>query len=544
MNRGTILHGHSAACAATILLIGLITNPAPAAGPATAPWGDQGDGTFRNPVLNGDFSDPDVIRVGPDYYLITSSFQYSPGMPVLHSKDLVNWQFFGHSIPNVAAIGPELNFDRMNRYNRGVWAGAIRYHAGKFWMFTATMDEGIFMTTADNPAGPWSMGHRVSDIKNVDDPCPFWDDDGQAYLLYSTPGKAWKLRIAKMAADGTSVDFSTSTILDDYHSSEGGKLYKVDGTYYVFHNENRGGKNRVGVFMRSKNLGGPWEKKLFLQSQAADRDREPNQGGLIDTPDGKKWYFLTHHGRGGFYEGRVVSLVPVKWVDGWPVAEAAGADGAGTVSYAPQPMPATAGPPAAPQSGDDFDGPTLGLQWEWNYEPTPGVWSLSERPGFLRINAMRPLKKGVLLKTPNIITQRVMGRAGGRAEVKLDLSGLVDGQQAGLCVYDKDWAMIGVEQTGGQRRVVFDTTGKPTAAGPAIMGTAVWLRFDLDDNGIAHAACSSDGKAFTPLGEAYQIKWANYRGGRIGLYTFNDDRDAGYIDIDRFAYDYPRPGAN
>ena len=226
-------------------------------------WGDQGDGTFKNPILPGDFSDPDVIRVGSDYYFITSTFQYSPGMAVLHSKDLVNWQYLGHCVADLTQLGPELNWDRMNRYNRGIYAGAIRFHAGKFWVFFTTMDEGVFMTTATNPAGPWSPVTRVWDKQGFDDPCPFWDDDGQAYLLLSTPGKKWWTHIYKMSNDGKTVDPASEKILDNYQSSEGNKIYKINGTYYFFHNQVMPHGPRVGVMMRSTNLFGPYEKKTF-----------------------------------------------------------------------------------------------------------------------------------------------------------------------------------------------------------------------------------------------------------------------------------------
>ena len=194
-------------------------------------WGDQGDGTFKNPILPGDFSDPDVIRVGSDYYFITSTLQYSPGMAVLHSKDLVNWQYSGHCVADLTQLGPELNWDRMNRYNRGIYAGAIRFHDGKFWVYFTTMDEGVFLTTATNAAGPWSPVTRVWDKQGFDDPCPFWDDDGQTYLLLSTPGKKWWTHIYKMSPDGKRIDPASEKILDDNQSSEGNKIYKIYGTY-------------------------------------------------------------------------------------------------------------------------------------------------------------------------------------------------------------------------------------------------------------------------------------------------------------------------
>ena len=298
-------------------------------------WGDQGDGTFKNPILPGDFSDPDVIRVGSDYYFITSTLQYSPGMAVLHSKDLVNWQYIGHCVADLTQLGPELNWDRMNRYNRGIYAGAIRFHDGKFWVFFTTMDEGVFLTTATNAAGPWSPVTRIWDKQGFDDPCPLWDDDGQAYLLLSTPGKQWWTHIFKMSADGKTVDPASEKIIDDYQSSEGNKIYKINGTYYVFHNEfHRKTNARVGVMMRSTNIFGPYEKKIILEDFPGRYDRQPNQGGLVQTEAGD-WWFITHQGRGedGTYDGRPSHLLPVTWTNGWPVPGLIDPHGAGTILW-------------------------------------------------------------------------------------------------------------------------------------------------------------------------------------------------------------------
>ena len=279
-------------------------------------WGDQGDGTFKNPVLPGDFSDPDVIRVGSDYYFITSTFQYSPGMAVLHSRDLVNWQYLSHCVADLTQLGPELNWDRMNRYNRGIYAGAIRYHAGRFQVYFTTMDEGVFMTTATNAAGPWGQVTCVSNRHGYDDPCPFWDDDGQAYLLLSTPGKKWWTHIFKLSADGKTIDAASDRIIDDYQSSEGNKLYKFNGTYYVFHNQVVPHGPRVGVMMRSTNLFGPYEKKIILEDFPGRYDRQPNQGGLLQTEAGDWWFITTADRRvccrsNGWTAGRF----PGSWTD-------------------------------------------------------------------------------------------------------------------------------------------------------------------------------------------------------------------------------------
>jgi beta-xylosidase len=518
------------------------------------PWGDQGDGTFRNPVLAGDFSDPDVIRVGDEYVLITSTFQYSPGMAVLVSKDLVNWRYAGHCVADMTQVGPELNWDRMNRYNRGMYAGAIRYHAGKYWVFFTTMDEGIFMTTSEKPEGPWAPLTRVSETKNCDDPCPIWTDDGKAYILLSHPGKEWWTWIYPMAPDGTSIDEKNGKIIDNKRGSEGNKIYKFGDSYYIFHNQIDGGANRTGVWMRSREIMGPYDEKvLFLQGVGKEREREPNQGGLIDTPDGR-WFFMTHQGRGGFYDGRPVSLLPVEWKDGWPVVVGGGkTDGqpyaGGMVWSGEIPIKGVQAEPM--QASDEFSDGALGPQWEWNYQPRAEKWSLSERPGWLRLKAFAPLAKGDLRKAGNTLTQRVMGYLGGVATVKMDVSAMSDGGQAGLAHFSAAWCTIGVEQTGGKRRVVYrerqfevdPETKKNRAklvetAGPEVTGAEVYFRSVMDEHGLAQAQYSLDGTSYVDLGGKYVMHWADYRGDRLGIYCFNDLGDGGQVDVDWFHYAY------
>ena len=204
-------------------------------------WGDQRDGAYRNPVLPGDYSDLDCIRVGSDYYAISSTFQYSPGMVVLHSKDLVNWSILGHAINDVTEIGPELNWDRMDRYARGVWAGAIRHHEGKFWIYFGTPDEGYFMTTATNPAGPWAPLHRMTKEAGWDDCCPFWDDDGQGYFVGTHFKDGYKTYLYKLTPDGRDLVPESRVLINEGHHREANKLFKVGDTYYHFFSEYDGG---------------------------------------------------------------------------------------------------------------------------------------------------------------------------------------------------------------------------------------------------------------------------------------------------------------
>jgi len=200
-------------------------------------WGDQKDGTYRNPVLPGDYSDIDCIRVGSDYYAISSTFQYSPGMVILRSKDLVNWSIVGHAVDDVSQIGPNLNWDRMNRYGRGIWAGAIRYRAGKFWIYFGTPEEGYFMTTAKDPAGPWEPLHQMTKEGGWDDCCPFWDDDGQGYFVATHFKDGYKTWLYKLTADGRDLVPEPRVLINEGAGREANKLYKINGTYYHLYSE-------------------------------------------------------------------------------------------------------------------------------------------------------------------------------------------------------------------------------------------------------------------------------------------------------------------
>jgi beta-xylosidase len=211
--------------------------------PSRGEWGDQGDGSYANPIMPGDFSDLDTIRVGMDYYAIASTMQYSPGMAVLHSHDLVNWKIVGHVVKYLNLLDPALNWDRMDRAGRGIWAGAIRYHDKKFWTYFGTPDQGIFMSTATDPAGPWTRPKLILNATGWDDPCPFWDDDGQGYLvtthfaLEDSTGQKYNIHLFKMNGSGDRLLTDTDRIIHQSEGSEANKLYKVNGSYYHFYSD-------------------------------------------------------------------------------------------------------------------------------------------------------------------------------------------------------------------------------------------------------------------------------------------------------------------
>lgn len=495
-------------------------------------WGDQGDGTYRNPILPSDYSDLDCIRVGENYYAISSTMQLSPGMVILQSRDLVNWSIIGHAVADTTQIGPDMNWDRMSRYGRGVWAGAIRYANGRFRVYFGTPEEGYFTTSAEHPSGPWEPLHPLKQERGWDDCCPFWDDDGQAYFVGTHFADNYKSYIWKMSEDGRTLDESSRTKINEGSHREANKLYKIDGWYYHFFSEVVDG-TRVVMMQRSRSIMGPYEQRRQL-TDANRAWNEPNQGGLVQAEAGE-WYFLTHHGSGD-WAGRCMSLLPVTWIDGWPIlGETRNGEPGKMVLTGKKPIENL--PVTTPQSSDGFDKPSLGPQWEWNHHPRMDKWSLTDRPGFLRLEAFKPLRPDDLMSAGNTLSQRCFRTSGNLAVVKFDLTGMVDGQKAGLCHFARSHSALGVIQDGSVRRIEFRQNGKLTQ-GPEIEGNDLWIRSSWGLDGKSRYAFSVDGKTFSNFGDIYQLSWGHYRGDRIGLYSFNNKAEAGSVDVDFLDYDY------
>lgn len=318
-------------------------------------WGDQGDGTFRNPVIAADYSDPDPLRVGDDYYLVSSTFESFPGVSILHSKDLVNWTTIGAALNDLALVDSSYTSKKMNRYNGGVYAPTISYHNGKYYIYVNLYTDGFYVAIADNPKGPWKSGFvkdkygRPLKVTRWSDPCPFWDEDGKAYLVASHPGREyWYSYLFQMSEDGTTLLDADSahmdkknflyqypdggTVISPYHSSEGNRIFKRNGYYYLQHIEfsNRGQGEGTYIF-RSRNLygtlpngtpgqpGNPGKYEVFAVEKVKSRDnlRIPGQGGYVDTPDGR-WFWMGQFTR-DYACGRPPHLLPVTWIDDWPV---------------------------------------------------------------------------------------------------------------------------------------------------------------------------------------------------------------------------------
>jgi len=507
--------------------------------PTAGEWGDRSDGSFANPILPADFSDLDAIRVGSSYYAISSTMQYSPGMTVLESRDLVNWRIVGGVVADLTAIDPALNWDRMDRAGRGIWAGAIRWHDGKFWVYFATPDQGIYMSTAHAAAGPWTPVQLVMPATGWDDTCPFWDDDGTMYLVTShtaaegPSATKYNIHLFRLTPDGRSIVAGSDRIIHQSRGSEANKLYKWNGLYYHYYSEVHP-EGRVAMIERAPSLDGPWQSHQLLHVHGAV-DKEPNQGGIVQAQDGK-WWFFTHQGRGD-WEGRAAVLLPVTWIDGWPIVGRIGPDGVGEMLWHGT-KPVAQQPLSTVTASDDFASPTLRPEWQWNYQPRPGMWSLTERKGFLRLHAFAPLKPGDLKSVGNVLTQRAFRSSHNQFTVKLDVSGMVDGQEAGLSHFAKSFASIGVVQSGSTRTVSVNDNGSRTS-GPELKQSTVWLRSSWGFDGASSFSYSLDGKSFVPLGAIYQLTWGSYRGDRAGLFTVND-KTAGWADFDSVRYEVAR----
>ena len=387
------------------------------------------------------------------------------------------------------------------------------------------------MTTAGKASGPWAPLTKMLGEAGWDDPCPLWDDDGQAYLVATHFSDSYKIHLFKMNTDGKTLMIDSDRVIHQSKGSEANKLYKINNYYYHFYSEVTP-EGRMPFMARSRNIAGLYNERRQLIHKA---DREPNQGGLVQTEKGD-WYFVTHHGKAG-WEGREASLLPVTWTaDGWPVWGNAGADGIGNMVWsAPTPIGTTRS--ATLQTSDEFNNKTLSPQWEWYFQPYELKWSLKERPGYLRLYACKPLQAEKITKIQNILTQRPLRLEHSTVTVKIDISHMEDGQVAALCLFGKTYGAIGITQAGKLKRFYFNNTGAQVT-GPEVNRNEVWLRSSWDAAGKAQFFYSTDNVGYQALGGEFTItNFGNYIGAKIGIYTANDLEEKGYIDVDWFKYD-------
>jgi len=521
--------------------------------PVSKVWvADNGDGTYKNPVIHADYSDPDVIRVGDDFYLVASSFNVAPGLPILHSKDLVNWTIIGHVFKR------QLPYDVFNKpqHGNGVWAPAIRYHAGEFYIYYPDPDFGIYLTKARTPAGPWSEPLLIKPAKGWIDPCPLWDTDGKAYLVSamaaSRSGVKSILVVSRMSEDGTKLLDDGVMVFDghDKHPTvEGPKFHKRNGYYYILAPAG-GVEEGWQLALRSKNIYGPYEEKIVL-ARGKSPVNGPHQGAWVDTQTGQDWFI--HFQDLGAY-GRIVHLQPLKWIDDWPVI-GVDTDGDGTgepVLTHRKPNVGRSWPVVTPPDSDEFNTNGLGLQWQWNANPGTNWAFPSGGLGFLRLfNVMLPDGFRNFWDVPNLLLQKFPAPE-FTATTKVKFTPRTDDEETGLIVMGLDYAYLSVKKK-AEGLFVSQTLVKDAESGAkgkesvavALSGDTFYLRVKVSRNAVCSFSYSSDGIKFSPVGEAFTARKGKWIGARVGIFAVGPGktREMGYADFDWFRVEKSEPPA-
>ena len=479
----------------------------------TEGWGDQGDGTYTNPIINADFSDPDVIRVGKKYYMVASDFHFM-GMQVLESEDMVNWRYISQIYNKIDEPG----WNQNQHYAGGSWAPSIRYHNGVYYVFFCTPDEGLYMSTAQDPHGPWAPLHLVKRVQKWEDPCPFWDEDGQAYLGRSRHG-AGPIIVHKMSPDGKQLLDDGITVYEG-PVAEGTKFMKRNGWYYLIIPEGGVGRGWQTV-LRAKNIYGPYERKIVLE-QGSTKINGPHQGALVDAPDGSWWFY---HFQETPVLGRVVHLQPARWEADWPLM---GSDydrnGIGEPVHTWQkPIMQTSGDYHL-QTDDDFGSPILELQWQWNHNPEDNHWTLKERKGWLTLKA---LPADSLKASRNMLTQKVIGYQ-SESTTLLTTQGDC---YAGLFCSGKEFRGIGLCKEG----VFIESHGKRQLIAKGKFAQ-LWLRVSNDCTANKHHfSYSTDGQHYTIITDAFPMRSGYWKGIRVGLFCYGN---SGKAQFDWFTQKY------
>ncbi len=516
---------------------------------------DNGDGTYTNPVINADYSDPDVCVVGDDYYLTASSFQCIPGLPVLHSKDLVNWEIIGYAVKQ---LQPREVFDTPSHGN-GIWAPSIRYHNGEFYIYWGDPDFGVFMVKTKDPAGEWSEPLCVIPGKGMIDTCPLWDDDGRCYLVNGWANSrsrfASVLTVRELNAEGTKPISEPVIVFDgngtENRTCEGPKFYKRDGWYWIMCPAG-GVPTGFQLAMRAKTPYGPYEaKKVLAQGKTAVNG--PHQGGWVHTAMGEDWFL---HFQDKECYGRVVHLQPVTWKDNWPVM---GVDKDG--DYCGEPVvtyrkPKTRGgwKVVNPVETDEFSSNRMGLQWQWqaNYNQ---VFGMPTAFGTFRVYNHKHRTDAVnLFDVPNMLLQKTPAD-NFTATTKIRLTSKADNQMGGLIMMGLDYSALVAKRVGDEfvlQQLVCHAADKNKPETATTIATLQPTEKDVIDYKpgihldiylrmvVADGKCkfyySLDGRKFRAAGEEFKMREGKWIGAKIGLVSVEPDgnTDRGWVEADWF----------
>ena len=486
---------------------------------------DNGDGTYTNPVIPADFPDPDVIRVNNAYYMVSTTMFVFPGVTVLKSNDLVNWQYCSNAVPRFD-FSKCYNLDGCNRYGHGQWATSIKYHNGRFYLLFITLNEGGFMCTAVKPEGPWKITHLP---KGFYDPGLFFDDDGRIYVAQGYN------KISITEVDDNLVPKSKDSLVFTGNirgGLEGTHVYKINGYYYLY--STYGGPNGIQVALRSKNIYGPYEQKVVLSDTTKGINFGMHQGALIQTQM-DEWWTILFVDSGPF--GRFPSLQPVTWVDGWPMV---GVNKKGVITYRKPNVGKTYSVKDLPTS-DEFNESKLGMQWGWNHNPDSTKWSLKTRSGYLRL--MTGQLAADFTEARNTLTQRPFAKRNQQvptnAVIKMDVAHMESGDIAGLAVFQNPYAYIAVKQASNVKYIVMSNNGKDidSVAAPK---SVIYLRAIASNaSKVARFEYSFDNKTFNSLGNELNMQFSLrvFTGNKFCLFNYATKKSGGYVDFDWFRVD-------
>jgi beta-xylosidase len=506
---------------------------------------DNGDGTYKNPVLNADYSDPDVVRVGDNFYLVSSSFEDVPGLPVLQSKDLVNWTIIGHALKRQ----PPFEHFSLPRHGEGVWAPSIRYRNGEFYIYYPDPDFGIYLTKAKNAAGPWSDPVLVEGGKGLIDPCPLWDDDGNVYLVHAYAGSRAGIKsiivVKKLNKEGTKVIDEGVLVYDGHEidpTVEGPKFYKRNGYYYIFAPAG-GVSTGWQLVLRSKNIYGPYERRVVMD-QGKSPLNGPHQGAWVTTQTGEDW-FLHFQDKEAY--GRVVHLQPMKWVKDWPViGEDHDRDGKGEpVLRYKKPNVGKTYPIQTPVETDEFNNNTLGRQWQWMANPKSTWYFLNPSKGSLRLFSDKlPDSAKNLWDAPNVLLQKFPADE-FMVTTKLNFvpNTKLENEKAGLAIMGLSYANLALKSKKDGIYLVYSMC-KDADKGKAekeivitkLNSGEVHLRVQVTSGGKCNFYYSVDGKTFTKAGEEFIAEVGKWIGAKVGIFCTRETQinDSGWGDFDWF----------
>jgi len=508
---------------------------------------DQGDGTYKNPILHADYSDPDVVRVGSDFYMTSSSFNSAPALPILHSKDLVNWKLIGHALDRQV---PDEHFSKPQHGN-GVWAPAFRYHEGEYYIYLGDPDFGIYMVKTKDPAGEWEEPVLVEAGKGLIDPAPLWDEDRKAYLSHAFAGSRAGIKsilvVKPMNWEGTKTTGAGKIVFDgheDHPTVEGTKFYKKDGYYYIFAPAG-GVSTGWQLILRSKNPYGPYEEHVSLAQGNTDING-PHQGAWIELENGEDWFI---HFQDKEAYGRIVHLQPMTWKDGWPtMGEDKDGDGTGEpVMSFRKPNVGKIYPIQTPKDSDEFSGNDIGLQWQWQANPN-ATWAFANpAKDQLRLyTQLLPEAAKNLWDSPGLLLQKFPAEEfTTTTKLTFNPNKNLENEKAGLIVMGRSYAYVALESRKDGIYVVYAEAEKADEGNleqkeqlKKLSANTAFLRVEVDKKAQCTFSYSEDGKKYIEIDEDFSAREGKWVGAKIGIFATKEQKtnDSGYADFDWFRF--------